>query len=81
MTISKNFHTLQTGFHIYTAGVALQECFILSFLFLVYQFQRRLSRECTRERVIEGSKMLFVLYISLSLISVCSLNLYAISLY
>jgi peptidoglycan/LPS O-acetylase OafA/YrhL len=72
MTISKNFQTLQNGLHIYTAGVALQEFFIFCFLFLVYQFQRRLSRECTRERVLEARKLLYVMYISLGLISVCS---------
>lgn len=70
MTISKNFKTLQNGLHIYTAGVALQEFFIFCFLFLVYKFQRRLSRECPRERVLEARKLLNILYISLGLISV-----------
>jgi hypothetical protein len=74
MTISKNFQTLQRGLHIYTAGVALQEFFILCFLFLVYQFQRRLSRDCTKERVLEARKLLFIMYISLALISVCFLH-------
>jgi hypothetical protein len=72
MTVSKNFNTLQNGLHIYTAGVALQEFFIFCFLFLVFQFQRRLSKECTRERVVEAKKLLLVLYVSLALISVRS---------
>lgn len=38
MTISKNFNTLRAGLWIYTAGVALQEFFILCFLCLVYLF-------------------------------------------
>jgi len=70
MTISKNFQTLQNGLHIYTAGVALQEFFIFCFILLVYQFQRRLSRECNRESVLKARKLLYVMYISLGLISV-----------
>ena len=70
MTISENFNTLQNGLHIYTAGVALQEFFIFCFLFLVFTFQRRLSREVEREKVQESKKLLFVLFASLGLISV-----------
>lgn len=72
MTISNNFDTLQRGLNIYTAGVALQEFFILCFLFLVFTFQRRLSREETDSVRLQGAKkLLIILYVSLTLISVC----------
>jgi hypothetical protein len=70
MTISTNFKTLQNGLHIYTAGVALQEFFIFCFLFLVFTFQRRMSKEVEKERVQESKRLLFILFASLGLISV-----------
>jgi len=70
MTISNNFKTLQNGLHIYTAGVALQEFFILCFLFLVFTFHRRLLREETIPGRLRGAKkLLIILYASLGLIS------------
>ncbi|KAG4431398.1 hypothetical protein IFR05_013109 [Cadophora sp. M221] len=69
LTISKNFQTLQTGLRIYTAGVALQEFFILCFLFLVWTFQRRLSRECEPERAGKARGLLWVVYVVLGLIT------------
>jgi hypothetical protein len=68
MTISKNFHTLQNGLHIYTAGVALQEFFIVVFITLVITFQRRLSAH-SPERYAEVKRLLYVLYLSLGLIT------------
>jgi hypothetical protein len=76
MTLSTNFKTLQNGLHIYTAGVALQEFFILFFLCLVFTFQRRLFREETDPVRLRGAKkLLFILYASLALISVSSKSL------
>ncbi|KAH7369497.1 RTA1 like protein-domain-containing protein [Rhexocercosporidium sp. MPI-PUGE-AT-0058] len=69
LTISKNFQTLQTGLRIYTAGVALQEFFILCFLFLVWTFQRRLSRECVPEKIRKARGLLWVVYVVLGLIT------------
>ncbi|KAH6694237.1 RTA1 domain-containing protein [Leptodontidium sp. MPI-SDFR-AT-0119] len=69
LTISKNFQTLQTGLRIYTAGVALQEFFILCFLFLVWTFQRRLSRECEPDRAGKARGLLWVVYVVLGLIT------------
>jgi hypothetical protein len=70
MTISKDFKTLQNGLHIYTAGVALQELFILIFLYLVFTFQRRLSRSnLSPGRISQAKKLIYVMYLSLALIS------------
>ncbi|PVH74454.1 hypothetical protein DL98DRAFT_429414 [Cadophora sp. DSE1049] len=70
LTISKNFSTLQTGLRIYTAGVALQEFFILCFLFLVWTFQKRLGRECEDvEKVGKARGLLWVVYAVLGLIT------------
>ncbi|TVY80781.1 hypothetical protein LSUE1_G003490 [Lachnellula suecica] len=60
LTISKNYNTLNTGLHIYTAGVALQEFFILVFLFLV---------EASVEKQAGAGKLLLILYVSLGLIT------------
>jgi len=74
MTISTNFKTLQNGLHIYTAGVALQESFIFCFLFLVFVFQHRLSKEESDTIRIKGAKkLLLILYASLGLIAVRTL--------
>lgn len=71
MTISNNLKTLQNGLHIYTAGVALQEFFILCFMFLVVTFQRRLEREEANEAGIKQAKrLILVSYMALGLISV-----------
>lgn len=69
MTVSKNFNTLQNGLHIYTAGVALQELFILIFVFLVITFQRRLYASCSSEQIAQAKRVLWVMYLSLGLIS------------
>ncbi|KAM3074580.1 hypothetical protein ACMFMG_008010 [Clarireedia jacksonii] len=69
LTVSNDSDTLQNGLHIYTAGVALQEFFIFCFLYLVYTFQRRLKAECARERVVEARRLLWVIYVTLFLIS------------
>ncbi|KAH7383135.1 RTA1 like protein-domain-containing protein [Cadophora sp. MPI-SDFR-AT-0126] len=70
LTISKNFNTLQTGLRIYTAGVALQEFFILCFLFLVWTFQKRLGRECEDiGKVKKARGLLWVVYAVLGLIT------------
>jgi len=69
MTLSKNFNTLNNGLHIYTAGVALQEFFILCFLFLVYKFERRLRVECSDAQKAEARRLLLALYITLGLIT------------
>jgi len=71
MTISKNIKTLQRGLNIYTAGVALQEFFILCFIFLVVTFQRRFKREESDPlRIKQANRLVIVTYISLALISV-----------
>lgn len=69
MTVSKNFKTLQNGLHIYTAGVALQEFFILVFVFLVITFQRRLRASCSPEQIGQAKRVLWVMYLTLGLIS------------
>lgn len=71
LTVSDNIHTESNGLHIYTAGVALQEFFIFVFIFLVFSFQRRLAKEATVEQRASAKKLLFILYTSLGLISVC----------
>lgn len=79
MTVSNNYNTLNNGLHIYTAGVAMQEFFIICFLALVFTFQRRLSREEPDPLRIKGAKeLLLVLYVSLGLISVCNFPSFSI---
>jgi len=71
MTISKNMKTLQRGLNIYTAGVALQQFFILCFIFLVYTFWKRVGREESNPiRLKNANKLVLILFISLALISV-----------
>lgn len=71
MTISKDFQTLQNGLHIYTAGVALQQFFIICFLCFVFHFNRRIKRECP-DRIAEAHRLLWVMYFALTMISVSS---------
>jgi hypothetical protein len=78
MTVSTNEQTLSNGLHVYTAGVALQELFIFCFVFLVFSFQRRLAREATVEQKVGAKKLLLILYVSLSLISVSYLFVYTV---
>jgi len=71
MTVSNNFDTLQRGLNIYTAGVALQEFFILCFIFLVVSFQRRLKKEETDAmRSMQAKRLVIISYIALALITV-----------
>lgn len=71
MTVSDNYKTLQNGLHIYTAGVALQEFFIICFIFLVFTFHKRLLKEETDPSRLRGAKkLLLILYGSLVLITV-----------
>jgi len=71
MTLSDNIDTLQRGLNIYTAGVALQEFFILCFTFLVVSFQRRLKKEETDDlRLKQAKRLALVTYLALALITV-----------
>lgn len=69
LTVSKNFNTQNNGLHIYTAGVALQEFFILCFVFLVFTFQKRFAREADPSKAGGAKRLLLILYVSLGLIS------------
>ncbi|KAH8687354.1 RTA1 like protein-domain-containing protein [Tricladium varicosporioides] len=70
LVLSKNVQTKQTGLHIYTAGLALQEFFIFVFVFLVFSFQRRLKHEAGPEARRKAKKLLITMYLSLALISI-----------
>lgn len=70
ITTSDDNSTINTGLHIYTAGVALQQFFIICFTVLSVIFRRRLSRECDPERAKSVQPLLYTLYLSLALISV-----------
>jgi len=71
LIVSKNTTTVQRGLNIYTAGVALQEFFILVFIVLVVCFQRRLkAEEADMLRIKQAKRLVLVTYISLGLISV-----------
>ncbi|KAJ5734846.1 hypothetical protein N7533_013249 [Penicillium manginii] len=69
ITTSDDNSTINTGLHIYTAGVALQQFFIICFTVLSVIFRRRLSRECDPERAKSVQPLLYTLYLSLALIS------------
>ncbi|CAG8949162.1 hypothetical protein HYFRA_00004784 [Hymenoscyphus fraxineus] len=70
MVISKNNRTRENGLHIYTAGLVLQECFILVFAALVFTFNRRVKREASVEQAARAKKLVLALYASLFLISI-----------
>lgn len=70
ITTSNDNSTINTGLHIYTAGVALQQFFIVCFIVLSVIFRRRLARECDPEKAKSVQPLLYTLYLSLALISV-----------
>ncbi|KAF4627329.1 hypothetical protein G7Y89_g10831 [Cudoniella acicularis] len=70
LVLSKNDQTKQTGLHIYTAGLALQQFFIIIFVSMVSSFHRRLGREASPEQKAKAKKLLVTLYLSLTLISI-----------
>ena len=70
ITTSTNNSTVNMGLHIYTAGVALQQFFIVCFIGFTIVFRHRLIRECSAERVRSLMPLLYTLYVSLGLISV-----------
>ncbi len=68
--IDKNPDVNQLGLHVYTAGVALQEFFILCFSTLAIIFLRRLPKESVGRSVSNARRLMFVLFAALALISV-----------
>ncbi|MCJ1306947.1 hypothetical protein MMC25_000591 [Agyrium rufum] len=68
---SSNASTSKTGFDIYTAGVALQQAFLIFFTYLVIVFHRRViqpNRATVRTK--SWKPTLFVLYLSIILLSI-----------
>ena len=74
MTTNKNSGNSQTGLHIYTAGVALQEAVILCFVGLCIMFQRRLKAESTTPGASKVNRLMFILYFTLTMITVRSMQ-------
>jgi|HubBroStandDraft_4_1064222.scaffolds.fasta_scaffold491449_2 hypothetical protein len=72
MTLSTNPTSMQNGLHIYTAGVCLQEVVILLFISLGVLFFRRLAAMPDAENLKGAKKLMIILYISLTLITVSS---------
>jgi hypothetical protein len=68
--INKDVTVNERGLHIYTAGVALQEFFILCFVGLCVVFLRRLKRESIMDNTVGAAKLTYVLFAALALISV-----------
>ncbi len=75
MTTSNDAQTNTNGLHIYTAGVGLQQLFILIFVALSINFTQRLNRVCDATDIRAGKTMMYVLYTSLGLISVSTKSL------
>ncbi|KAF7712522.1 RTA-like protein [Penicillium ucsense] len=69
ITTSDDNSTVNIGLHIYTAGVALQQFFILCFIGLSIVFNRRLAKECDNEKQKRVRPLLYTIYLSLALIS------------
>lgn len=68
--ISKDTAVIRRGLHIYTAGVALQEFFILCFVALCIVFLRRINKESRIEDIVGAKKLTYFLLVALGLISV-----------
>ncbi|CEJ57908.1 hypothetical protein PMG11_06585 [Penicillium brasilianum] len=69
ITTSDDNATVNTGLHIYTAGVVLQQFFIFCFFGLSIVFKSRLARECDSEKQKRVRPLLYTIYLSLALIS------------
>ncbi|KAL2401273.1 putative lipid transporter atnI [Exophiala dermatitidis] len=69
ITTSTDNKTVNIGLHVYTAGVALQQCFIFCFLALSIAFRRRLKKECDPEKANGSELVLNTIWVSLALIS------------
>lgn len=70
ITTSDDNATVNTGLHIYTTGVVLQQFFIFCFFGLSIVFKSRLARECDSEKQKRVRPLLYTKYLSLALISV-----------
>jgi multisubunit Na+/H+ antiporter MnhB subunit len=70
MTTGNNASQSVTGLHVYTAGVALQECVILGFFGLsIFSFRRFKNLHTDKDKR-KGVRLMIVLYTSLILISI-----------
>lgn len=74
MTSGTDVNIERIGLHIYTGGVGLQEAVILFFLTLAIQFHRRMREEAYTGRDTDWRMLLYILYASLTLITVRSLE-------
>lgn len=72
--ISRNVATSKSGFHIYTAGVALQQFFILCFIVLATVFHRPLKANRNVQSAKSGERLLYTMYAALFLISVSQIS-------
>ena len=79
MTTTTDINTENIGLKIYTGGVGLQEAFILFFLSIAVQFHIRIRASGYVDRLTNWKALLYVLYGTLTLITVsafpyCSLS-------
>jgi len=82
MALSNEQNTADNGLHVYTAGVAIQFACICVFCYYAYNFQKRLSIEVEPVDPVKAGrvrKLLKVLYLSLSLISVSFISLMSLA--
>lgn len=70
MTNSTNANTLLLGTHIYTAGIAVQQFFILCFLGLIIYFHVKMSKGEGRQDRYGWKRLIYPLYATLLLITV-----------
>jgi len=70
ISVSGTTTAVQTGLWIYTAGVALQQSFILIFVAVAISFHQQLLRKGTVDRSTSWRRLLWTLYAVLTLITI-----------